>query len=338
MSQLTAKETKMAKNKRIKIDSVDLDGKKQEIYLQLPASEENKAAQLAYNKAFKEALQSGAILRQKLQKVMNEQGIWDDEKEEQYQGILKDINAGEKELSKGGISLSEAREKALEMRKNRVEFRSLIAERSSMDSNTAEGQADNERFSHLVYVCLKNSGGKLFFKNKEEYEDNSNQPYVVKAAGQLAEKLYGLDPDYDRNLPENKFLEAYKFSDTATRLINKEGHLIDIDKEGVERLIDEDGRFIAYDKDEESYFVDKDGEIVNTDGDYTLAFTPFLDDEGKPVEVPSKEEEEEEEEATEEEAVGADEDPKPTTKRRTTKGSKTKESTTKESTTKAKTE
>lgn len=310
----------MAKNKRIKIDSVDLEGSKKEIYIKLPSSEENKQAQLAYNKAFKEALQSGAILRQKLQKVMNEQGIWDDEKEEEYQTILDDINNGEKRLSKGGISLTEARQVALEMRRKRVDFRALIAERSSMDSNTAEGQADNERFSHLVYVCLKNSGGANLFKSKEEYEENANQPYVIEAAGQLAEKLYGLDPDYDRNLPENKFLEAYKFSDDATRLINKEGHLIDIDEDGVERLIDENGRFIAYDKEDESYFVNRDGEKISREGDYETEFVPFLDDEGKPVEVPSKEEEE----ITEEEAVEAEEKPKPTTKRRTAKRSTTK--------------
>ena len=309
----------MAKSKRIEINSVDLDGEKKKVFLQIPASEENKEAQLAYNKAFKEALQSGAILRQKLQRVMNEQGIWDDEKETQYQSILQELNEGEKRLSRGGISLAEARQIAIDMRRRRVEFRSLIAERSSMDSNTAEGQADNERFSHLVYVCLKNASGKRFFKNKEEYEDNSNQPFVIEAAGQLAEKLYGLDPDYDKNLPENKFLEAYKFSDSATRLINKDGHLIDVDNQGVERLIDEDGRFIAYDEEGESYFVDKDGEKLNADGDYEGGFTPFLDDEGKPVEVPSKEEE-----TTEEEAVEAEEEVKPATKRRTTKRSTTK--------------
>ena len=313
----------MAKNKRIKIDSVDLEGKKKEVYIKLPSSEENKKAQLAYNKAFKEALQSGAILRQKLQKVMNEQGIWDDDKEKEYQTILEDINNGERRLSKGGISLSEARQIALEMRRMRVDFRALIAERSSMDSNTAEGQADNERFSHLVYVCLKNSGGGDLFKSKEEYEENSSQPYVIEAAGQLAERLYGLDPDYDRNLPENKFLEAYKFSDDATRLINKEGHLIDIDQEGIERLIDENGRFIAYDEEGESYFVNRDGEKISKEGDYETEFTPFLDDEGKPVEVPSKKEEEEEE-ITEEEAVEAEEKRKPATKRRTTKRSTTK--------------
>jgi hypothetical protein len=310
----------MAKSKRVEINSVDLDGEKKKVFLQIPASEENKEAQLAYNKAFKEALQSGAILRQKLQRVMNEQGIWDDEKETQYQAILRDLNEGEKRLSRGGISLAEARQLAIDMRRRRVEFRSLIAERSSMDSNTAEGQADNERFSHLVYVCLKNASGKRLFKSKDEYEDNANQPYVIEAAGQLAEKLYGLDPDYDKNLPENKFLEAYKFSDNATRLINKDGHLIDIDNQGVERLIDENGRFIAYDEEDKSYFVDKDGEKLNEDGDYEGGFTPFLDDQGKPVEVPSKEEEEE---VIEEEAVEAEE-PKPTTKRRTTKRSTTK--------------
>ena len=308
------------KSKRIEIDSVDLDGEKKKVFLQIPASEENKEAQLAYNKAFKEALQSGAILRQKLQRVMNEQGIWDDEKETQYQAILQDLNEGEKRLSRGGISLAEARQLAIDMRRRRVEFRSLIAERSSMDSNTAEGQADNERFSHLVYVCLKNASGNRLFKSKDEYENNANQPYVIEAAGQLAEKLYGLDPDYDKNLPENKFLEAYKFSDSATRLINKDGHLIDIDNQGVERLIDENGRFIAYDEEDKSYFVDKDGEKLNEDGDYEGGFTPFLDDQGKPVEVPSKEEEEE---VIEEEAVEAEE-PKPTTKRRTTKRSTTK--------------
>ena len=311
----------MAKSKRIKISSRDLNGEEKEVYIQIPSSEENKQAQLAYNRAFKEALQSGAILRQKLQKVMNEQGIWDENKEQQYQAILEEINQGEKTLSKGGISLSEARDIALQMRRKRVEFRSLIAERSSMDSNSAEGQADNERFSHLVYVCLKNASGKNLFKTKEDYEENANQPYVVEAAGQLAEKLYGLDPDYDRNLPENKFLEAYKFSDNATRLINKDGHLIDIDKDGNERLIDENGRFIAYDEEGESYFIDIDGEKLNEAGDYLTEFSPFLDDEGKPIEPPS---EEEEEETTEEKAVEAEEEPKPATKRRTTKRSTTK--------------
>ena len=290
----------MAKAKRIKIDSQNSKGEETTVYLQLPDSKENKEAQLAYNKAFREALQSGAVLRQKLNQVMEEQGIWDQEKETRYQEILETINDGEKKLSRGGISLSEAREVAIAMRNSRSEFRSLIAERSSMDSNTAEVQADNERFSHLVFTCLLNEQGQRLFKTKEEYETNATEPYVIATAGQLAEKLYGLDPDYEANLAENKFLKSYKFTDHALRLVNKDGHLIDVDDDGNERLIDEDGRFIAYDGEGESYFVNRDGEKINEEGDFLAEeFTPFLDDSGKPVEVPKEGEEEEKAEVVE---------------------------------------
>ncbi len=300
----------MAKQKRIKIESTDSEGKQKIVYFKLPASEENKSAQLAYNKAFREALQSGAILRQKLAHVMEEQGVWNEAKEAQYVSILEKINDGEKALSKGGISLAEAREIAIEMRRQRVEFRALIAERSSMDSNTAEGQADNERFSHLVYTCLLNEKGEKLFKSKEDYEARATEPYVIQAASQLAEKLYGLDPDYEQGLPENKFLKSYKFSDEELRLVNKEGHLIDIDEEGNERLIDETGRFIAYKEDGETYYVDRDGNEVSEEGDYSEEFSPFLDDSGKPIPVPTDEAETEEEEEPEtEEAPKAEKAP-----------------------------
>tara|TARA_R100000005_G_C4980293_1_gene190242 strand:+ start:55 stop:984 length:930 start_codon:yes stop_codon:yes gene_type:complete len=303
----------MAKN-RIKIESVDSEGKEVVAYIKLPDSKDNKKAQLAYNKAFKDALQSGAVLRQKLSQVMEEQGIWNEQKQEQYESIIEEISDGEKALGRGGISLKEARELALKIQEKRVEFRALISERNSMDNNTAEGQADNERFSYLVYLCLYNQNGKQYFSNIEDYEENASQPFVVKAAGQLAEKIYGLDPDYDKNLPENKFLRDYNLSDDELNLINEDGHRIDIDEEGIERLIDENGRFIAYDEDGESYYVNRDGEKVDAEGEVVQEFSPFLDDSGKPVPVPSNEEEKPEEEEVAEK-------PK-TTRKRTTRKAK----------------
>ena len=74
----------MAVPKRIEIKGKDAEGNDKVVYLQLPDSEANKEAQLAYNSAFRDALQSGAILRQKLNQVMEDQGIWNAEKENQY--------------------------------------------------------------------------------------------------------------------------------------------------------------------------------------------------------------------------------------------------------------
>ena len=309
----------MAKAKnRFKLESEDLKGNKKVVFFKLPDTQITKEGQLAYNKAFREALQSGAILRQRLSQVMTEQGLWDEQKEAEYIKVLEDISDLEKTLQKGGISLSDARHIAIEMRQKRAEFRALIAERSSMDNNTAEGQADNERFSHLVYKCLLDEKGKALFTSKEHYESFAAEPYVTSAASQLAEKLYGLDPNYESNLPENKFLTDYKLADESLRLVNEEGHLIVIDDEGNERLIDENGRYVAYEDSGEKYFIDVDGERVSEEGEYEIEFSPFLDDSGNPIVLEKETEEPEEEEEKEEAVTKAKRTPQKRTAKKTT--------------------
>jgi hypothetical protein len=309
----------MAKAKnRFKVESEDLKGNKKVVFFKLPDTQITKEGQLAYNKAFREALQSGAILRQRLSQVMTEQGLWDEQKEAEYIKVLEDISDLEKTLQKGGISLSDARHIAIEMRQKRAEFRALIAERSSMDNNTAEGQADNERFSHLVYKCLLDEKGKALFTSKEHYESFAAEPYVTSAASQLAEKLYGLDPNYESNLPENKFLTDYKLADESLRLVNEEGHLIVIDDEGNERLIDENGRYVAYEDSGEKYFIDVDGERVSEEGEYEIEFSPFLDDSGNPIVLEKETEEPEEEEEKEEAVTKAKRTPQKRTAKKTT--------------------
>lgn len=309
----------MAKAKnRFKVESEDLKGNKKVVFFKLPDTQITKEGQLAYNKAFREALQSGAILRQRLSQVMTEQGLWDEQKEAEYIKVLEDISDLEKTLQKGGISLSDARHIAIEMRQKRAEFRALIAERSSMDNNTAEGQADNERFSHLVYKCLLDEKGKALFTSKEHYESFAAEPYVTSAASQLAEKLYGLDPNYESNLPENKFLTDYKLADESLRLVNEEGHLIVIDDEGNERLIDENGRYVAYEDSGEKYFIDVNGERVSEEGEYEIEFSPFLDDSGNPIVLEKETEEPEEEEEKEEAVTKAKRTPQKRTAKKTT--------------------
>ena len=78
----------MAKN-RTKIESEDRNGDAKVLYLIDPDAKINKQAQLAYNRAFRDALQSGAILRQKLDDVLRDQEIWDDKKEARYNEIIR---------------------------------------------------------------------------------------------------------------------------------------------------------------------------------------------------------------------------------------------------------
>jgi hypothetical protein len=109
----------------------------------------------------------------------------------------------------------------------------------------------------------------------EDYLNRANEEAAVLGAQNLAAMLYGLDNDYENNLPENKFLKKYKFIDDKLRFIDKKGRLTD--NEG--RLVDENGRFI----DESGNFVDKFGNRVDKEGEYIVETKPFLDDDGNPV-------------------------------------------------------
>jgi hypothetical protein len=271
----------------------DINGNIVKFSVKTPGAEEIKKSQIVYNRAFKQALDDGALLRQKLTAYMREQKLWNDAKQKQYDDLLEQIGEMEESLQKGGIRLTTARQIALDLRGKREEFRSLIAERNSLDAASAEGQADNARFEELVRLCTINpENNQRYFSSESDYNESANQPWVVVAAEKLGNAMYGLDPNYEKNLEENKFLKEFKFVNDELRFINEDGHTVD--SEG--RLTNEDGRYIAYENDDDykakknPYFVNKDGERVVEGKDGWIKESmkerqPFLDDEDNPIQL-----------------------------------------------------
>lgn len=253
-----------------------VNGNEQEFLLKSPTLGDQREAQKVYNQAFSDAVKSGCIVRARLDDLLKEQGLWDENKQIKFNTLQQQILDNEKSLSKGGISLKMAKEIAIKTKGLREEMRDLISVRTNLDNHTAEGQADNARFNYLISCCLVYSISKdKYFKNYEEYLSRASEPIAIKAAQVLANMLYGLDNDYEKKLPENKFLLKYKFVDEKLRLVNKDGKLVDVDG----RLIDENGRFVN----EKGEFVDKSGNLVDANGDYLTDFKPFTDDDGNPI-------------------------------------------------------
>ena len=321
-------------NKDRVIEGVDKDGNTVKTLLRQPTAQDYRDSQVQYNETFRKALDSGALLRQKLTDYMTDQGIWDKDKQDENDKFIEDISGREEALKGGGIRLSRAKEIALELRELRAKFRELLSEKNALDTNSAEGQADNARFSELIRLCILDPATKTpRFPDQDAYDKNADEPWVVDAAGDLAGMIYGLDPDYDKNLEENKFLKEFKFVDAELRFLNDEGHLVDTDG----RLVNKDGRFIAYrtkegkkNKDEDDlYFVNRDGEevvlVVDDDGEedwVKLSLKerkPFLNDEDEPVESPTKAEKPSEKSEEEPEEEASSEKSTTTRKRKTTK-------------------
>lgn len=261
---------------KTKTFKVTVDGVEKEFLVRSPSLNDQREAQKVYNQAFTDAIKSKSVVRAKLDDLLEDQGLWNAEKQAKFTSLQKELLDGEKRLAKGGFSVNEARDLAIKMKGIRDEIRELISVRTSLDNHSAEGQADNARFNYLVSSCVVyNDTKEPYFKNMEDYLNRATESVALLGAQNLANMLYGLDNDYESTLPENKFLKKYKFVDDKLRFIDKKGRLID--SEG--RLIDESGRFI----DDNGNFVDKYGNKVDADGDYVVEPEPFLDENGQPI-------------------------------------------------------
>ena len=256
--------------------TIEINGEKKVFTVRSPSLTEQREGQKVYNTAFTDAIKSNSVVRAKMDDVLEEQGLWNQEKQKKYAALQQELIEGEKKLAKGGFSLTEAKKLALKMRQVRLEIRDLISVRTSLDNHSAEGQADNARFNYLVSACVVyKENDKPYFKDLADYMDRQDDPVALEGAQKLANMIYGLDNNFEKNLPENKFLKKYKFVNEELRFIDKQGRTVD--SEG--RLVDENGRYI----DNEGNFVDKDGNRVDAEGEFIVDAQPFLDDEGNPV-------------------------------------------------------
>jgi uncharacterized HAD superfamily protein len=238
-----------------------------ELLITKPTNKQMLEAERVYKGAFRKALEEGAMLRKKLGNYMTEQKIWTDEQEEEYNKVIKEINLLDYQLNKGKnldgekLKLSKAKEIALELQDKRVEFRDLIGERQELDHMTAEGQADTERFSYLVYLCTKDFlTQKPYYSSYEDYQNKGNEQEAIEASKAVGEIVYEIDENYENTLTENKFLKRFNFANEKNQLIDKDGNRVDRDGNKV---------------DEEGFILNKDGKRVNVND------LPILEDNEK---------------------------------------------------------
>ena len=244
------------------------DGKEIKIYVARPTNNIAKLADRYKSKAWNQAIQDDVLTKKELGVLMKKRGIWDEAKEDEEDDITKRLVQLEKDLytgkdGSGKPKVSDGRDMAVELRKTRMELRELIADRISLEENTAESLADNARFDFLVAHCTYHENDTRVYKSFEEYNNKSADEIAFAAATALGEILYNLDSSFEENLPENKFL-------TKFGLVNDDLSLIDpntgetIDTKG--RRIDEEGYLLN----EDGSRVDREGDAINKEGFYDL--------------------------------------------------------------------
>jgi hypothetical protein len=305
---------KIDNNKR----TFEVDGSQYAV--RVPTVQEIKEANEMRAKTFNDALSRGDLLRDQLETELRKRELWNDDREQEYQTLRREVLDGEYKLQKGGVRLNQAKSIALDMSDKRSKMVGLLSSRTDLDSNTCEGKADAARFNYLFACCLVyDDSGEHFFPNKlDDYLLNQDDPVALAGATEFYYLISGSE-SVDETLPENQFLKKFKFVNDDLRLIDDGGKLVD----GDGRHIDEEGNYITYNKDGTTTKVDPSGRPVAEDGTFDIEHSPFLDDSGKPIDESAFEEiaedVAEEVEAESEAEEVAEEKPKPKRKRTTKK-------------------
>lgn len=256
----------MATGKTKTIDVEKEDGSKVKIVIKKPTANIINQAQKIGAKIWTESIREGLFTKISLDKFMKDNGIWDSKKEQEKDDIVNNIKLLERQIALGvdgrKLKVSEGKQKALELRGLRNQLRDLLAEKISLESNTAEGLADNAKFNFLVANCTFTPDGQKVYKNLDDYNENADDEVAFAAAAGLGQMMYSLDSSYEEELPENQFLKKFNLVDDELSLVDKDGHRVDVDG----TLVNDKGWLVN----SEGHRIDREGNLLNESGQILL--------------------------------------------------------------------
>jgi len=241
-------------------------GHKVKIFVRNPTRDQIAKADMLRAKRWNECIMEGGILTKKeLDVLLEKRGIWTKKEKGLQEDKVLEIGKLEKDLylSEENRSIEAGKELAIQIRKKRLELRDLLATKVSMEANTAEALADNARFDHLVSQCLYDeSNTKKIYSSLEEYNQKADDPLAAAGAAKLAESMYGLDREFEANLPENNWLRTFELVDEDLNIVNKEGQMVDLGGRRINNL----GQYV----DDDGNPTDKEGNPIDEHGNYML--------------------------------------------------------------------
>lgn len=178
------------------------------------------------------------LLRSDVDKFLRANGVWTEDDENAVSKLREEIDANLAKLSKGGIKRSEGRQLALEITDKRREIVRMMSKRQVFDDVTIESMAENEKVDYLIYCCtVYADSGSNYWDSFEDMKNDKLSDAYRRASVIVAEGVYNIDPNFERNLPENKWLHRFGYVDDELNYVDpKTGERVSRDGRPVKEL------------------------------------------------------------------------------------------------------
>lgn len=243
------------------------DDKKVKLAIRTPVYEDIEEADKVYcvkiAQLIKESGSKKLLLRSQLETFLRENGVWTKDDEKKVDEINKKIDAKLAQVRTGGKKASEGRQLCIEAMDLRKELMGVMRKRQIFDDATIESMAENEKLDYVIYICsVYASDGRNYWDSFEDMKNDKISEAYRKASVYTTQLVYGVDPEFEKNLPENKWLKKYGFVDADLNYTDrKTGAKVDRNGKPVKELEDEaNKRYESLQGDivEEAPFVDDD--------------------------------------------------------------------------------
>lgn len=177
------------------------------------------------------------LSRYEIDGYLRSNGIWTVEDEQKVVDINKEIHALLEKLRKGGLKISEGREIAVSITKKRIEAIRVSSKRRVFDDSTIESQAEHERNDYLAFACtVDNETGEQLWDTWEDFKEDRSSDAYYTCAQNLISVLNDDADEFEKKLPENRWLRKYGFIDDELRYTDrKTGKFVDEDGNPIEK-------------------------------------------------------------------------------------------------------
>lgn len=259
------------------------DGTEKKIYVRKPTNKDKQSADIYKAKIWMDCCKQGVTTAVELEEFLEKHNIWGSSQQEKYNALIGTMGELERELytSQGKKSIQDGKDIVEKMKETRAEIHELIGKKTNLEQNTAEALSENARFDFLVAACLYDEKNeKRLYEDVDDYNNRSDDPVAFAGATKLAQFTTGLDPNFFKNLPENKWLAKFRLVNDDLQFINKEGKTVD--SEG--REINEFGQYVN----SEGKITDKDGNLLEEDGQTYVLTADYSDKESQKRGRPKK--------------------------------------------------
>jgi ribosomal protein L17 len=257
----------------------EADDKESMLSVKIPDYEQLEEADKVYaSKVASLVRESGKrklLLRQEVDTFIRETKIWTTEDEDKVAELNIEIDGLLNKLRKGGLKVSEGREICIKIGDKRKEMVSITQKRQIFDDTTIESLSESERTDYLIYSSTVSAeSGNTYWESLEDMKNDKISEAYRKASTIMVEMMYGINNEFEKRLPENRWLKKYNFVDDELNYTDR--------KTGAR--VDKTGKPIIDSTELVKKYIDNlQGEIKEEQ--------PFVDDEtGSPVVSENKQE------------------------------------------------